>query len=470
MQRDLDTLIGRVQGALDGAAATEERSHTVEERIAEADERADAAVARANAAKECMARRTQSYEQYLLKFARDAAASKARHARDYRKGLLFARAQLERAEHELHDTKAQLDSERTKCALLETFKAHADSFIGPPPRAATGAHCWTVEGGRRQPTTAHRARLARVTRYLEDQLGGKAAVAYEVARRATRNQAAINLLDSFARYNSTMQRRFDRACQKASTNPKAAERAAIGKVHVGLGARKMEQINNEVMDGHVVDVGAHLQLRHLKVKLSRGRLRGALKRLIARYGYGGSAPIARYAPKIEPVFNSDGKKIGAFADTKAAHILAAIAVLESEQLQQHYEPLFDARARSLGEHHIGLIHGWTRDLFPLNKRASVTQMSGFNSKICSASNSPHQQHPGSFSRAKEDDELMHLQYARVDGAHAELRASALADGEPVELTPPRNAKYCPPHMRGKRGTFFLHFRNGHFEVSAVTCG
>ena len=54
--------------------------------------------------------------------------------------------------------------------------------------------------------------------------------------------------------------------------------------------------------------------------------------------------------------------------------------------------------------------------------ASVTQMSAFNSNICSASNSPNQQYPVGFVRAKEDDTLMHELYARVD---SRLRASCM---------------------------------------------
>ena len=92
------------------------------------------------------------------------------------------------------------------------------------------------------------------------------------------------------------------------------------------------------------------------------------------------------------------------------------------------------------------------------RRSSVTQMSASNSNIGSAANSPQCQQPVSFSRAKEDDEEMHQQYAAVDAAHEELAASARGDGERVELTPPLNAKWCPAALRGRKGTFYLHIR------------
>ena len=102
-------------------------------------------------------------------------------------------------------------------------------------------------------------------------------------------------------YNKVLQRRFDRACEKAARDPRGPERAFIGKSLVGVGAVKMEQLNNHVMAGHEIDVGAHLQLRNLKVRLSRGRLAGGKKRIISRYGFGGSAPIASLAPKLDVV-------------------------------------------------------------------------------------------------------------------------------------------------------------------------
>ena len=69
------------------------------------------------------------------------------------------------------------------------------------------------------------------------------------------------------------------------------------------------------------------------------------------------------------------------------------------------------------------------------------QMSAFNGNIKSKSNSPHNHMCTAFVRAKEDDPLMHEQYAAADRALAELRASAAANGEPIELTPPQNARY-----------------------------
>ena len=96
-----------------------------------------------------------------------------------------------------------------------------------------------------------------------------------------------------------------------------------------------------------------------------------------------------------------------------AIVPAVIAVLKSKSMQEHYEPLYRPHAKSLGLNHIGLLHGFTRDLLPLNKRAAITQMSAFNSNIKSASNSPHQHHPVGLTRAKEDDDIMHEQYVRA---------------------------------------------------------
>lgn len=166
---------------------------------------------------------------------------------------------------------------------------------------------------------------------------------------------------------------------------------------------------------------------------------------------------------LTAVQDDKGKKMGAVADVKNAMIFASICVLESEEHQKTFAPLFDENTRALGERHVPLLAGLTRDLFPLNKRAAVTQMSAFNANMLSSSNSPHMQMPISFTREKEDSAYMHEQYAAADRAHAELRASGLAGGVEVELTPPPNAKWCPPHLRNVRGKFYLHFVGGWFE-------
>ena len=103
------------------------------------------------------------------------------------------------------------------------------------------------------------------------------------------------------------------------------------------------------------------------IKLTRGRLAAARARLVKKYLVGGTSWVASRAPKLTPVERGD-RVIGAVADAKAAHLLAAIAALESEQLQKHYEPLYDARVAALGPTHVPLINAFTRDLFPLNKR------------------------------------------------------------------------------------------------------
>ena len=44
-----------------------------------------------------------------------------------------------------------------------------------------------------------------------------------------------------------------------------------------------------------------------------------------------------------------------------------------------------------------------------------------------------------------------------------MRDEAIGHGSPVELTPPKNAKWCPESMRGIKATFYLHVICGGFE-------
>ena len=310
LQRELDTTrrqllnaYGETPAAAASIAATritaaEARAVEAEAHAADAEARAAVATAR-TVLNERLAR---VYERAILRMSRENVARDARHERALKIVALGARVQLERGKNELRLACEELALERAKSATLDSFKAHVGTLIGAQPRTPTGAHSWRVDKfGRLVPGGQHKLRLIRLTRYLEDQFGGADAAAYEIARRAGKNKEAISRLGEFASYNSTMQRRFDRACAKAAKDPKGAERAFIAKLHVGMGARKMAHLNNEVYDGHEVDVGAILKLRKLKIHLTRSRLAGAKNRLVARYGQGGSAPIAAHAPKIEAV-------------------------------------------------------------------------------------------------------------------------------------------------------------------------
>ena len=250
---------------------------------------------------------------------------------------------------------------------------------------------------------------------------------------------------------------------KAGKGFRAAEISFIAKVLVAMGAKRMKELNDAIYGGYEVDLGYHVKLTKMKIAITYGRLRGARGRLAGRYLHGGSKPIAQIVPRLRAVADASGKLIGAVADVKMAHMLAAKIALESEELQREFDPLYNERVRGLGERHIAVLGGLTRDLFPVNKRAAVTQMSAFNGNIKSKSNSPHNHMCTAFVRAKEDDALMHEQYAAADRALAELRASAAANGEPIELTPPQNARYCSAPLRGVKGLFFLHFVFGWFE-------
>ena len=394
---------------------------------------------------------------------RDAAQRRRQHARAMKIIRVVTSVKVSQLENSLNEERRAHAMTRRKAELLEAFyKAHAP-FFGPRALAPTGAHCFAVSDGRLAPKSEHRARIARCTRYLHHELGGAAATSFDIARRATASPRQIAQLGLFSRYNVRLQARVDHAAEKAGKGQEPAERSFIAKVLAPVGAKKMKEVNDAVYDGHVIDIGDDVKLRKTKVAITSSRLRSAKARLVGRYLHGGAAPIAKYVPKITAVQDDKGKKIGAVADVKNAMIFASICVLESEEHQKTFAPLFDENTRALGERHVPLLAGLTRDLFPLNKRAAVTQMSAFNANMLSSSNSPHMQMPISFTREKEDSAYMHEQYAAADRAHAELRASGLAGGVEVELTPPPNAKWCPPHLRNVRGKFYLHFVGGWFE-------
>ena len=131
--------------------------------------------------------------------------------------------------------------------------------------------------------------------------------------------------------------------------------------------------------------------------------------------------------------------------------------------QEGFRPLYLAGLRP---RHVALSVGMFRDLFPLNKRADVVNMCLHISNMCSRGNSPRLKHHVSFTRAKEDDPIMHGQYAVLDEAYAALAKTATAESEgiEIELTPPANAAYCPPELRGVKGVWTLHFPGPWYEM------
>ena len=147
-----------------------------------------------------------------------------------------------------------------------------------------------------------------------------------------------------------------------------------------MGAKRIKELNDTIYGGYEVDLG-HVKLTKMKITITYGRLRGARGRLAGRYLHGGSKPIAQIVPRLRAVADASGKLIGAVADVKMAHMLAAKIALESEELQREFDPFYNERVRGLGERHIAVLGGLTRDLFPVNKRAAVTQMSAFNGNI-----------------------------------------------------------------------------------------
>ena len=360
--------------------------------LAQAHAERDASLAAADAAEERAARQavhSSTSMSIIAKLCTRVHDDKARYTKFRIAWYLMSRVTISRLEHELAEAKAAL------LRNAASYSEKADEVLGPKPRLPTGANSFREEGGKK-PKTDHRKRMSLCTGVLNHMFGGEYSVAYEIARRACSSAWSIKLLWQFPSFTKVLTGIIDKASRAAARLPVVAERSYIAKIFCGIGAERMGRLNDMLYNGLTIDLGDTLKLAKLKVQISTGRLKSAFDRLLVKFGplpasEATSSAIPGYRiPLITEVFES-AKSIGAVADIYHAHMFALKLALEDEHTQRFYHPIFNERAKELGKYHIAVCGATSRDLFPLDKQKSVTQVSISVGNIGSAANSPNNQ-------------------------------------------------------------------------------